>query len=233
MRKKYRDVVHNPRVAFVIDDLPSVNPWTVREIEIRGQAQVLTTGRKEQGPGFDPEMFRIRPSRIISWGINSKDFTQLNRMSVPRRDARTYWHRRYAAKPLVVCAVRVFRKPDEDPNGWQMRRQTTTLLLLSGRTAVLLRTEGSAYFGMITTEPICDCQRPCPANVNSNLRECRFWRWKHQSRTKVGKAKIAIGKYANTAQTQCRRRFRTGRPAPIRQVQSNPPHDDSFGAGSV
>jgi len=81
-RKKYRDVVHNPRVAFVIDDVPSVNPWTVRGIEIRGQAQVLTTGGSELGPGFDPEMFRIRPSRIISWGINSKDFTQQTARSV-------------------------------------------------------------------------------------------------------------------------------------------------------
>jgi len=27
-RKKYRDVVHNPRVAFVVDDVPSVSPWT-------------------------------------------------------------------------------------------------------------------------------------------------------------------------------------------------------------
>ncbi len=81
-RKKYRDVAHNPRVAFVIDDVPSVNPWTVRGIEIRGQAQVLTTGGTELGPGFDPEMFRIRPSRIISWGLNSKDVTQSSARSV-------------------------------------------------------------------------------------------------------------------------------------------------------
>jgi pyridoxamine 5'-phosphate oxidase family protein len=66
----------NPRVAFVIDDVPSVNPWTVRGIEICGQTQVLATGGKELGPDFDSEMFRIRPSRIISWGINSKDFYQ-------------------------------------------------------------------------------------------------------------------------------------------------------------
>jgi pyridoxamine 5'-phosphate oxidase family protein len=79
-RKKYRDVVHNPRFAFVIDDVPSVNPWTVRGIEIRGKTQVLTTAGAELGPGFDPEMFRIRPSRIISWGVNSK--ISPNRMPV-------------------------------------------------------------------------------------------------------------------------------------------------------
>jgi pyridoxamine 5'-phosphate oxidase family protein len=81
-RKKYRDVLQNPRVAFVIDDVPSVNPWTVRGIEIRGQAQVLENGGTELGPGFDPQMFRIRPNRLISWGINSKDLSQQSARSV-------------------------------------------------------------------------------------------------------------------------------------------------------
>jgi pyridoxamine 5'-phosphate oxidase family protein len=81
-RKKYRDVLHNPRVAFVIDDVPSVNPWTVRGIEIRGQGEVLATGGAALGPGFDPEMNRIKPNRIISWGVNAKDFTQVTGHSV-------------------------------------------------------------------------------------------------------------------------------------------------------
>jgi pyridoxamine 5'-phosphate oxidase family protein len=81
-RKKYRDVLQNPRVAFVVDDVPSVNPWTVRGIEIRGQAQVLEHGGTELGPGFDPQMFRIRPNRIISSGINSKNFYQQSARSV-------------------------------------------------------------------------------------------------------------------------------------------------------
>jgi pyridoxamine 5'-phosphate oxidase family protein len=81
-RKKYRDVLQNPRVAFVVDDVPSVNPWTVRGIEIRGQSQVLEHGGTELGSGFDLQMFRIRPNRIISWGINSKDFYQQSARSV-------------------------------------------------------------------------------------------------------------------------------------------------------
>ena len=81
-RKKYRDVLQNPRVAFVIDDIVSVNPWVVRGIEIRGRAQVLPTGGGDLGPGFDPEMFRIRASRIVSWGINSRDYTQQSARSV-------------------------------------------------------------------------------------------------------------------------------------------------------
>ena len=43
-RKKYRDVIRNPKVAFVVDDIASVNPWRVRGIEIRGEAEVLDTG---------------------------------------------------------------------------------------------------------------------------------------------------------------------------------------------
>ena len=68
-RKKYREVQRNPRVAFLVDDLASVNPWRVRGIEVRGGAEVLTSGGEALGPGFAPEMFRIRPRRIVSWGI--------------------------------------------------------------------------------------------------------------------------------------------------------------------
>ncbi len=71
-RKKFRDVQRNPRVAFVIDDIRSVNPWMVRGIEIRGEAEVLETGGKDIMPGFDPEMFRIRPKRIVSWGLEGE-----------------------------------------------------------------------------------------------------------------------------------------------------------------
>lgn len=81
-RKKYRDVLRNPRVAFVIDDIASLNPWVVRGIEIRGRVEVLATGGIALGPGFDPEMFRIRPGRIISWGINSTDYTRQSARSV-------------------------------------------------------------------------------------------------------------------------------------------------------
>ena len=73
-RKKYRDVQRNHRVAFVVDDLASVQPWVARGIEIRGQAEVLATGGETVQPGFDPEMFRIRPRRIVSWGVEGQPF---------------------------------------------------------------------------------------------------------------------------------------------------------------
>jgi pyridoxamine 5'-phosphate oxidase family protein len=68
-RKKYHDVQRNPRVAFLVDDLESVDPWRARGIEVRGEAEVLSSGGEALGPGFAPEMFRVRPRRIVSWGI--------------------------------------------------------------------------------------------------------------------------------------------------------------------
>lgn len=74
-RKKYRDVGKNPKVAFVIDDLASIDPWRARGIEIRGTAEILETGGETVQPGFDPEMFRITPRRIVSWGIEEGSFS--------------------------------------------------------------------------------------------------------------------------------------------------------------
>jgi pyridoxamine 5'-phosphate oxidase family protein len=74
-RKKYRDVGVNPRVAFIVDDVPSINPWRARGIEIRGTAEILETGGETFQPGFDPEMFRITPRRIVSWGIEDRGFS--------------------------------------------------------------------------------------------------------------------------------------------------------------
>jgi pyridoxamine 5'-phosphate oxidase family protein len=69
-RKKWRDVKKNSKVALVIDDIASVQPWKVRGIEVRGTAEILMDGGQEIIPGFDPEMFRIAPTRVASWGIN-------------------------------------------------------------------------------------------------------------------------------------------------------------------
>lgn len=66
--KKYRNVVANGRVAFVVDDLPSVDPWRVRCLEIRG------VGTGVEGPdGPDGALIRIHPRRIISFGMDNWD----------------------------------------------------------------------------------------------------------------------------------------------------------------
>jgi pyridoxamine 5'-phosphate oxidase family protein len=79
-RKKYRDVQRNPQVAFVVDDV--LPPWKPRMVEIRGTAEVLGSGGEQVISGFDPEMFRIRPRRIVSIGIEDGENFGLNARSV-------------------------------------------------------------------------------------------------------------------------------------------------------
>ncbi|HEX6800713.1 MAG TPA: PPOX class F420-dependent oxidoreductase [Ktedonobacterales bacterium] len=81
-RKKYRDVQVNARVAIVIDDLASVSPWRPRFIEVRGAAEILPTGGEALGPGFDAQIFRIHPRRIVSGGIEGEGRVP-NARSVP------------------------------------------------------------------------------------------------------------------------------------------------------
>ena len=71
-RKKFRDVQRNSRVAIVVDDLASVDPWRPRMIEVRGRAQIVSSGGESIGRGFDPELFRITPRRIVSFGIDGE-----------------------------------------------------------------------------------------------------------------------------------------------------------------
>ena len=67
--KKYRDAVRYGRVAFVVDDV--LPPWKPRMIEVRGTVEGLPQGGKEIVESFSPEMLRITPTRIISFGLNS------------------------------------------------------------------------------------------------------------------------------------------------------------------
>ena len=70
--KKYRNIKANPRVAILVDDLASVDPWTPRGIEIRGIAQLHEVGDGTEGPnGPDQAWARIIPERVVSWGIES------------------------------------------------------------------------------------------------------------------------------------------------------------------
>jgi pyridoxamine 5'-phosphate oxidase family protein len=67
--RKFRNVADNGRVAFVVDDVASVDPFRVRCLEIRGQAEAIaSTG--DRGQGVDDALIRIHPERIISFGID-------------------------------------------------------------------------------------------------------------------------------------------------------------------
>ena len=67
--KKYRDAVRYGRVAFVVDDV--LPPWKPRMIEVRGTVEGLPEGGKEIMEAFSPEILRITPTRIVSFGLNS------------------------------------------------------------------------------------------------------------------------------------------------------------------
>jgi hypothetical protein len=47
-----------------------------------GDAEILSTGGETIGSGFDPDMFRIHPKRIISIGIEGDGSFGLNARSV-------------------------------------------------------------------------------------------------------------------------------------------------------
>jgi pyridoxamine 5'-phosphate oxidase family protein len=68
--KKYRDIARTGRAAFVVDDLVSIDPWLPRMLEIRGRAQALPLGGQAVVSSFDPELIRITPERVVSFGIN-------------------------------------------------------------------------------------------------------------------------------------------------------------------
>jgi pyridoxamine 5'-phosphate oxidase family protein len=69
--KKWRDAEHNRRVTFLLDDTPT--PGRARALEVRGQAELHATGGEAinpRFPNFAPQFFRIRPRRIVSWGVD-------------------------------------------------------------------------------------------------------------------------------------------------------------------
>jgi pyridoxamine 5'-phosphate oxidase family protein len=68
--RKFRNVEKNAEVAFVVDDIASLNPWKVRGIEIRGRAEAVR-GVEPAIPGVSPEVIRIHPRRILSWGVGN------------------------------------------------------------------------------------------------------------------------------------------------------------------
>ncbi|MET8648267.1 PPOX class F420-dependent oxidoreductase [Nocardia aurea] len=68
---KFRNLTGNDRVAFVVDDVASVRPWRVRCLEIRGTAEALTDVQPYID-GVSREMIRIRPDRVIAFGLEGE-----------------------------------------------------------------------------------------------------------------------------------------------------------------
>jgi pyridoxamine 5'-phosphate oxidase family protein len=73
---KYKNVQKNPKVALVIDDLKSVNPWEPRGIRIYGIADTVTRqdGYMQQTDHPSVTYIRIKPLKKWSWGIDAPVF---------------------------------------------------------------------------------------------------------------------------------------------------------------
>ena len=85
--KKWRDARQNPLVTFLLDDvLP--NPRRARALEVRGRAEAHDTGGSginPRFPNFAGEFLRIRPTRIVSWGLENLDGTVPDEFRVSSR----------------------------------------------------------------------------------------------------------------------------------------------------
>jgi pyridoxamine 5'-phosphate oxidase family protein len=82
---KYKNVLKNNKVAIIIDDLKSVDPWDPRGIRIYGTADVVTRqGGYMEGTGHpNPSYIRVKPDKKWSWGIEEPVFAE-GRFNVKR-----------------------------------------------------------------------------------------------------------------------------------------------------
>lgn len=76
--KKFRDMLRNPAVALVVDDL-TPPPAKPRGIEVRGRAEVFFTGGDNIWPRVDPEYVQVTPTYIASWGIDRDPYSPAGR----------------------------------------------------------------------------------------------------------------------------------------------------------
>ncbi len=73
--QKFRNIGRDPRVAFIVDDLASLDPWHVRGVEVRGSAEAVpATGEA------DP-VIRVLPKRVISRGLDDGKTTTARNIS--------------------------------------------------------------------------------------------------------------------------------------------------------
>ncbi|MGX9788165.1 PPOX class F420-dependent oxidoreductase [Mycobacterium sp. MMS18-G62] len=72
--QKFRNIARNNKVAFVVDDITSRDPWRVRCLEIRGTAEQaeIAPSHGAAGDELDTAIIRITPRRIIGFGIDDQ-----------------------------------------------------------------------------------------------------------------------------------------------------------------
>ena len=65
--KKWKDLALDDAVSIVVDDV--LPPWQPRGIELRGRAELDATA----------PVIRIRPTRVIAWGIDTDAYSPVAR----------------------------------------------------------------------------------------------------------------------------------------------------------
>ena len=75
---KYKNILKNNKVALVIDDLRTINPWDPRGIRIYGIADTVDRKEGYMSNTDHPQAryIRIKPTKKWSWGIDEPVFVE-------------------------------------------------------------------------------------------------------------------------------------------------------------
>jgi pyridoxamine 5'-phosphate oxidase family protein len=75
---KFRNVLKNNKVAIVVDNLKSIDPWDPRGVRIYGAADIVTRqgGYMENTDQPNPQYIRVNPKKKWSWGVEEPVFVQ-------------------------------------------------------------------------------------------------------------------------------------------------------------
>jgi pyridoxamine 5'-phosphate oxidase family protein len=71
--KKYRDLRENPRAGFVVDDVVSLEPFEARGVVVRGDVELFEDGGEKHSESIGGHWLRIRPKRVVSWGLEARE----------------------------------------------------------------------------------------------------------------------------------------------------------------
>ena len=75
---KFKNVQNNSKVAIIIDDLKTIDPWDPRGVRIYGTADIVTRqgGYMDETGHSNHEYIRITPYKKWSWGIEAPVFVE-------------------------------------------------------------------------------------------------------------------------------------------------------------
>jgi pyridoxamine 5'-phosphate oxidase family protein len=75
---KFRNVLKNNKVAIVVDELKSIDPWDPRGVRIYGIADIVTRqgGYMENTDQPNPQYIRVNPKKKGSWGVEELVFVE-------------------------------------------------------------------------------------------------------------------------------------------------------------